>query len=192
MCRVAACCRRSYPPRRPPIPQVAQTVGVYYASNAVGRLVGTLASGAAPAPACAASCCRHQRGARPSTRRAGRQAGRVPGSRAHSNLRHQVAHAVSAGALYSYVGASIVDGFGACLMVSVGFAALSCAIDLFLHEEPSSTGGVWDLFGSVGRSRGCYRGDAHWLQQAHGAVQLPAAPARGTQLSQGMACMRGP
>ncbi|EFN55998.1 hypothetical protein CHLNCDRAFT_8794, partial [Chlorella variabilis] len=49
---------------------VAQTVGVYYASNAVGRLTGTLASGA----------------------------------------------------LYSYVGSSVVDGFGTCLMVSVTFA----------------------------------------------------------------------
>lgn len=58
-------------------------VGVYYCANAVGRLVGTLASGA----------------------------------------------------LYSYVGSSVVDGFGACLFVSVGFAALSAVIDLFLHEE---------------------------------------------------------
>lgn len=68
--------------------QVAQTVGVYYAANAVGRLVGTLASGA----------------------------------------------------LYSYVGSTIVDGFGTCLMVSVGFAAASCAVDLWLHEDPAAAG----------------------------------------------------
>lgn len=59
-------------------------VGVYYCANAVGRLVGTLASGA----------------------------------------------------LYSYVGSTVVDGFGACLFVSVGFAVLSAAIDLVLHEDP--------------------------------------------------------
>lgn len=39
------------------------------------------------------------------------------------------------GALYSYVGSTVVDGFGACLMCSVAFAALSCAIDLFLHDD---------------------------------------------------------
>ena len=72
----------------PVLPQVAQTVGVYYASNAVGRLVGTLASGA----------------------------------------------------LYSYVGSSIVDGFGACLMVSVAFSAASCAIDFWLHEDAAAAG----------------------------------------------------
>ena len=66
--------------------QVAQTVGVYYASNAVGRLVGTLASGA----------------------------------------------------LYSYVGNSIVDGFGACLMVSFLFAGISSGVDLFLHDPPAA------------------------------------------------------
>jgi hypothetical protein len=37
--------------------QIAQTVGVYYASNAVGRLVGTLASGA-PARLLGVTCCR--------------------------------------------------------------------------------------------------------------------------------------
>jgi hypothetical protein len=88
--------------------QVAQTVGVYYASNAVGRLVGTLASGA----------------------------------------------------LYSYVGSSIVDGFGTCLMVSVGFAAVSCVVDLFLHEQ-AGTGAQWH--------------GSSWLQQVLGSgmfVQL--------------------
>jgi hypothetical protein len=63
-------------------------VGVYYASNAVGRLTGTLASGA----------------------------------------------------LYSYVGTTVVDGFGACLMVSCAFAAISTVVDLFLHEESGASG----------------------------------------------------
>lgn len=63
-------------------------MGVYYASNAVGRLVGTLASGA----------------------------------------------------LYSYAGSTVVDGFGICLMVSVGFAAVSCLVDFFLQEEPNAQG----------------------------------------------------
>jgi hypothetical protein len=67
---------------------VAQTVGVYYASNAVGRLVGTLSSGA----------------------------------------------------LYSYIGSTVVDGFGSCLMVSVGFAAVSCLVDFFLQEETGAQG----------------------------------------------------
>ncbi len=52
-----------------------------------------------------------------------------------------------AGALYSYVGSTIVDGFGACLMVSVGFAALSCAIDLFLHDD--HTGGEQSYTGHL-------------------------------------------
>lgn len=34
----------------------------------------------------------------------------------------------------------MVDGFGACLMVSVLFAGLSCVIDLFLHEDPGAAG----------------------------------------------------
>ena len=45
-----------------------------------------------------------------------------------------------AGALYSYVGSTVVDGFGTCLMVSVLFAGISTVVDLFLHEEPSATG----------------------------------------------------
>lgn len=57
--------------------------GVYYCANAVGRLVGTLASGA----------------------------------------------------LYSYVGDTIVDGFGTCLLVSVGFCLLSSGLNIFLHED---------------------------------------------------------
>lgn len=81
-------CRPSRPPARPsaclPRPlKVAQTVGVYYSANAVGRMVGTLASGA----------------------------------------------------LYSYVGSTIVDGFGACLMFSCAFAGISTAVDLFLHDD---------------------------------------------------------
>lgn len=46
--------RATRPPARtcaPRCPQVAQTVGVYYGANAVGRLVGTLASGARLRPA---------------------------------------------------------------------------------------------------------------------------------------------
>jgi hypothetical protein len=67
-------------------PQVAMNVGVYYCANAVGRLEGTLASGA----------------------------------------------------IYSYVGSSVVDGFGTCLLVSVAFCALSTLIDLSLQEDLES------------------------------------------------------
>lgn len=97
--------------------KVAQTVGVYYASNAVGRLVGTLASGA----------------------------------------------------LYSYVGSTVVDGFGACLMVSVGFAALSCAIDLFLHDDHTRGGRRLGLLGA------CIPGAKRDAQGVGGAAT--AAPA---------------
>ena len=68
--------------------QVAMNVGVYYCANAVGRLVGTLASGA----------------------------------------------------LYSYVGSTVVDGFGACLLVSVSFCVLSTLIDTKLWEDPDREG----------------------------------------------------
>jgi hypothetical protein len=100
------------------LPQVAQTVGVYYASNAVGRLVGTLASGA----------------------------------------------------LYSYVGSSIVDGFGACLMVSVAFAAASCAIDFWLHEEDAAPG-----VHRLGRLGACLPGRKQ--EAAAPVAQPPAAEA---------------
>lgn len=63
--------------------KVAMNVGVYYCANAVGRLVGTLASGA----------------------------------------------------LYSYVGGSVVVGFGVCLMSSVAFSLASTVIDFWLHED---------------------------------------------------------
>ncbi|PRW57505.1 major facilitator transporter [Chlorella sorokiniana] len=98
--------------------KVAQTVGVYYASNAVGRLVGTLASGA----------------------------------------------------LYSYVGSSIVDGFGACLMVSVAFAAASCAIDFWLHEEDAAPG-----VHRLGRLGACLPGRKQ--EAAAPVAQPPAAEA---------------
>ncbi|GAB4819699.1 hypothetical protein N2152v2_006745 [Parachlorella kessleri] len=68
--------------------KVAMNVGVYYCANAVGRLVGTLASGA----------------------------------------------------LYSYVGSTVVDGFGACLLVSVSFCVLSTLIDIRLWEDPDKEG----------------------------------------------------
>lgn len=57
-------------------------VGVYYGANAVGRMVGTLASGA----------------------------------------------------LFSYVGSTVVDGFGACLFASLAFAGISSVVDAFLHD----------------------------------------------------------
>lgn len=63
--------------------KVAMNVGVYYCANAVGRLVGTLASGA----------------------------------------------------LYSYVGDTVVIGFGVCLMCSVAFSVTSTVIDFWLHED---------------------------------------------------------
>lgn len=63
---------------------------MYYSANCVGRLVGTLASGA----------------------------------------------------LYSYVGSTIVDGMGTCLLVSTSFALASAAIDAWLHDEREGSGWV--------------------------------------------------
>lgn len=63
--------------------KVAMQVGVYYASNALGRLVGTILSGV----------------------------------------------------LYTYAGSTVVVRFGVCLFASVGFAAISSAVDVFLHED---------------------------------------------------------
>ncbi|KAL4451733.1 hypothetical protein ABPG75_007395 [Micractinium tetrahymenae] len=101
--------------------KVAQTVGVYYASNAVGRLTGTLASGA----------------------------------------------------LYSYVGSTVVDGFGACLMVSVGFAAVSCAVDLFLHDDHTRGGRRLGLLGA------CLPGAKRDRQDAPGTAASAAPAAAG-------------
>lgn len=89
-------------------------MGVYYASNAVGRLTGTLASGA----------------------------------------------------LYSYVGSSVVDGFGTCLMVSVTFAGISFLVDFFLHEEANAAGGA---------RRCCYR---NWPPAGGACACLGDAPLR--------------
>jgi hypothetical protein len=40
------------------------------------------------------------------------------------------------------VGSTIVEGFGTCLMVSVLFAGISTAVDLFLHDDVNNKGGV--------------------------------------------------
>lgn len=190
--------------------QVAQTVGVYYASNAVGRLVGTLASGG-----WARVCESHAHDAgRPShaqlpglAPRALRDRGASDKGSAFCSQPHpQLAGCPAplrsrpcvrasplppaiqtasctvsthrpaclpcrAGALYSYVGSTVVDGFGACLMVSVGFAALSCAIDLFLHDDhtrgeqscctpwsPSSQRLLPALCAAVLLTRACWQG----------------------------------
>ncbi|GFR40340.1 hypothetical protein Agub_g882, partial [Astrephomene gubernaculifera] len=63
--------------------KVAMNVGFYYCANALGRLTGTLVSGA----------------------------------------------------LYSYAGDNVVQGFAACFWASVGFAALSAAVELFLADN---------------------------------------------------------
>jgi hypothetical protein len=83
-------------------------VGVYYGANAVGRMVGTLASGA----------------------------------------------------LFSYVGSTVVDGFGACLFASLAFAGVSSVVDAFLHDgagecflQPPCCRARWQA-ARVGRSAG--------------------------------------
>eukprot|EP00889_Picochlorum_renovo_P001932 jgi/Picre1/28962/NNA_004356.t1 len=63
--------------------KVAMQVGVYYASNALGRLLGTLFSGV----------------------------------------------------LYTYVGSTVVDGFGACVIASCLVSLVSTFIDNFLRED---------------------------------------------------------
>eukprot|EP00955_Chlamydomonas_euryale_P069299 360397-Chlamydomonas_euryale.AAC.2 len=63
--------------------KVAMNVGFYYMANAMGRLVGTLMSGA----------------------------------------------------LYSYVGNSVVAGFAACFFASVAFAFMSMVVDFFIHDD---------------------------------------------------------
>jgi MFS family permease len=63
--------------------KVAMNVGVYYCANAVGRLVGTITSGA----------------------------------------------------LYSYVGNSVVEGMGVCLFTAVGFSLISTVVDVWLVED---------------------------------------------------------
>jgi len=63
--------------------KVAMNVGYYYMANAMGRLTGTLVSGA----------------------------------------------------LYSFVSSNVVDGFAACFWASVGFAALSALVEVFLRDN---------------------------------------------------------
>eukprot|EP00198_Chlamydomonas_reinhardtii_P012711 XP_001702048.1 predicted protein [Chlamydomonas reinhardtii] len=63
--------------------KVAMNVGFYYCANAMGRLTGTLVSGA----------------------------------------------------LYSYAGDTVVQGFAACFWASVGFALLSALVEMFVHDN---------------------------------------------------------
>lgn len=67
--------------------KVAMQVGVYYASNALGRLSGTILSGV----------------------------------------------------LYTYVGSTVVDGFGACLIASCLVSLISMAVDWFLREDQANS-----------------------------------------------------
>lgn len=80
--------------------KVAMQVGVYYASNALGRLLGTLLSGV----------------------------------------------------LYTYVGSTVVDGFGACLIASCAVSLLSMGIDWFLKEDQVSA----TVFGPFNRCLPCW------------------------------------
>ncbi len=63
--------------------KVAVTVGIYYMANAIGRLVGTLASGL----------------------------------------------------LYTYAGATVVQGLGWCFVASTLFSAMSCAITTAIRDD---------------------------------------------------------
>ena len=73
--------------------KVAMQVGVYYASNALGRMLGTLFSGV----------------------------------------------------LYTYVGGTVVDGFGACLFASCAVSLVSMAVDWFLQEDQQGST-LWGPF----------------------------------------------
>jgi len=80
--------------------KVAMQVGVYYASNALGRLMGTLLSGV----------------------------------------------------LYTYVGSSIVDGFGACVIASCIVSLVSMCVDWFLREDQVGS----TVFGPFNRCFPCW------------------------------------
>jgi hypothetical protein len=69
--------------------KVAMQVGAYYASNSVGRLLGTILSGV----------------------------------------------------MYTYIGPSIVTGFGVCVCASVGFSMISVVVDAWLRED--QPGATW-------------------------------------------------
>ncbi|GIL57757.1 hypothetical protein Vafri_12905 [Volvox africanus] len=75
--------------------KVAMNVGFYYCANAMGRLTGTLVSGA----------------------------------------------------LYSYAGDNVVQGFAACFWASVGFAVLSAAVEMFLADNSGGLmcGSCWTI-----------------------------------------------
>jgi len=80
--------------------KVAMQVGVYYASNALGRLSGTILSGV----------------------------------------------------LYTYVGSTVVDGFGACLVASCLVSLISMTVDWFLREDQANS----TLFGPFNRCFPCW------------------------------------
>ena len=75
-------------------------VGIYYASNAMGRLFGTLLSGF----------------------------------------------------LYTYVGNTIVDGFGACVLCSCAVSLVSAGVDYFLKEDQKGA----TYFGAFNRCFPCW------------------------------------
>ena len=81
--------------------KIAVQVGVYYASNALGRLFGTLLSGI----------------------------------------------------LYTYVGSTVVDGFGACVLASCGVSLISSVVDMFLREDQANA----SFFGPFNRCLGGYQ-----------------------------------
>lgn len=80
--------------------KVAMQVGVYYASNAMGRLLGTILSGV----------------------------------------------------LYTYVGSTVVDGFGACVLASCIVSLISMGVDWFLREDQAHA----TLFGPFNRCLPCW------------------------------------
>ena len=81
--------------------KIAVQVGVYYASNALGRLFGTLLSGI----------------------------------------------------LYTYVGSTVVAGFGACVLASCGVSLISSVVDMFLREDQANA----SFFGPFNRCLGGYQ-----------------------------------
>ena len=57
------------------------------------------------------------------------------------------------GILYTYVGSTVVDGFGACVLASCGVSLISSVVDMFLREDQANA----SFFGPFNRCLGGYQ-----------------------------------
>lgn len=98
--------------------KVSMQVGAYYASNSVGRLLGTILSGV----------------------------------------------------MYTYIGPSIVTGFGVCVCASSGFTLISVIVDAWLKED--QPGATW-----LKPLTSCFQPRTHGVDEEEKAVELNASKA---------------